>query len=68
MNQSDDCASGLHDYCGPCECPCHDLTIDKPTALELIDFLKDQYINHEYTRIHELFLRLWKFVESDVNN
>jgi hypothetical protein len=23
MTRSDDCASGLHGYCNPCECPCH---------------------------------------------
>ena len=21
---SEDCSSGLHDYCTPCECACHD--------------------------------------------
>jgi hypothetical protein len=23
MSQSDDCASGIHDFCNPCDCECH---------------------------------------------
>ena len=33
---SEDCSSGLHDYCTPCQCNCHgfgELTLDEARAL-----------------------------------
>ena len=42
--------------------------IDKETARELIEFMKCQYIPHEYLKVHEFFLKLWKFIENDGDN
>jgi hypothetical protein len=32
---SEDCSSNLHEYCTPCECPCH----ERPLKAELLDLI-----------------------------
>jgi len=64
---SEDCSSHLHEYCTPCECECHEknsIELDKETATELLAMLSHQFVNHKYTRVHELIARLNKFIET----
>jgi len=36
MARSDDCSSGLHGFCSPCDCDCHKLQLFS----EMLDWIK----------------------------
>lgn len=45
---SEDCSSGLHDYCTPCQCECHPIEyLTKEELLVIYNLLKHQYIDYE---------------------
>jgi len=60
MNTSDDCSSNIHEFCGRCECPCHGITIDYETGIELLVILAPTFVNYEYERVHELIKKLYE--------
>jgi hypothetical protein len=47
MPISDDCASGIHDYCGPCDCLCHGVLLSPTEAQAIWKFLMYEWITPE---------------------
>lgn len=37
--------------------------LDIPTAKELLEVLKHQFVSPEYTRVHKLLKQLWEFTK-----
>mgnify|MGYP006887589960 CR=1 FL=1 len=61
---TDDCSSGLHDYCTPCHCDCHGTYLTKEETLALYEILKHQYINYENPLAHQAITALYEVVKK----
>lgn len=63
---SDDCASGIHDMCGRCECLCHGFTMTKEEVEYFLNNIKHEYLNkdHYYETI-SLINRMQAFLDAE---
>lgn len=64
MARSDDCASGLHDYCGPCDCECHGEYFSKEEILAFWRIIAHQYISYEDVEAQKATTRLVKLIQN----
>lgn len=65
MNRSDDCASGIHDFCGPCDCECHGVNFTKEEVRGLYKLLMHQYIPDSNEGAHTALSKIAKIVHAD---
>jgi hypothetical protein len=67
MSNSDDCSSNIHEFCGPCDCPCHGFNLSVEEAKYLVKNIQNEYLNKEtYYFARDLFNRMEKFLaEAD---
>lgn len=67
---SEDCSSGLHDYCTPCQCDCHgfgEITLEEARALNYLLRLHHGLLKEspkEYEQILRLINGLGQFVDQ----
>ena len=66
---SEDCSSGLHNYCSPCQCNCHgfgELTLDEARALNSLLRLHHGLFREmpEYIHLLRLINGLGTFVDQ----
>lgn len=68
---SEDCSSNLHEYCTPCECPCHKTTTDEnsTTMYEAIAKLKEAmevYTRNEFLQSRGV-VDVWHELEQAID-
>lgn len=64
MPESDDCASGLHDYCGPCDCMCHGVTLTPSQSIALTKFLMHEWISPEDDELNAAIRSISAYVKE----
>ncbi len=65
MSISDDCASNIHEFCGPCDCPCHGLNLNLNEIKALYKVLEREYIHPEHQLAHQVINRMIKIIEAN---
>ena len=65
---SDDCSSEIHEFCQPCECPCHGVTLSNRQAAALYEALKHDYINYNNQEAHEALRLLGRATEDGLGS
>jgi hypothetical protein len=47
ISRSDDCSSGIHEFCNRCQCECHGHELSQVEINALWRIIKHQYISYE---------------------
>lgn len=66
--RSDDCASGLHDYCGRCQCDCHGIELTLEQAKALYRVTQHEYISYEEPLAHEALNLIYKAIKDELGS
>lgn len=64
---TDDCSSGLHEYCSQCQCSCHGLQLDEREVRDLHEYFYKRagFINYEEDLpLHKIIKRLDDYVKE----
>jgi len=64
MPISDDCASGIHEYCGPCDCLCHGVTLEPSQAQAIWKFLMHEWISPEDDELNAAVRAIGQYVRE----
>jgi len=65
MSRSDDCASGIHEFCSHCDCECHGYIFTKSEIAALYRLLSHQYISYVDEEIITVVKRISKIVSEE---
>lgn len=64
---SDDCSSNIHEFCNPCECPCHGLNFSAEELITIYKLLEFQYVPYDNLNGLEIVRKLRKIIEEYEN-
>jgi hypothetical protein len=65
---SDDCSSGLHEYCNICECECHDKdTLTKEEIKTLYEYLKNEFVTYENEPLYQVMEKISRIANDELD-